>query len=253
MARDAGSLRVVFEDDWLIGLVKPAGLPTANVPRGQESVVTRLRDRFGQEAFLGIVSRLDAPVSGVLVVAKTPAAAASLAEQFRLRSVEKRYLAVVEGRFPAPLGAWVEWQDVVAREPGQRRSVVRRGRPGPGEGGSPPPGLPEMDGDADGPAFRAAEVRARVLHRAGEASLVELAPTTGRRHQLRVQLAERGCPIVGDRVYGSRLPFPEGIALHAASLALDHPRDATPMMLNAAPPEAWHTRFPWIGRALRQA
>ena len=92
-------VEILFEDDHLIAAVKPAGLPTANAPRGAESLFTLLQGRRPGGAFLGIVSRLDAPVSGVVVVAKTRAAAASLAEQFRERTVDKSYSAVVSGRF----------------------------------------------------------------------------------------------------------------------------------------------------------
>jgi 23S rRNA pseudouridine1911/1915/1917 synthase len=216
---------VLFEDDALIAVVKPAGLATANVPPGEPSafreVRRRLAERRGGEPFLGVVSRLDRPVSGVVVFAKTRAAAAALARQFRDRSVRKTYYALVEGRFPAALGTWVEWEDAVVRP--------RRGR--------------SRAADADsGEEGQAAVLRARVLRRLGEASLVELEPATGRRHQLRAQLAARGCPIVGDRLYGARLPF-AGIALHAAALALDHPTSRRPLTLAADVPAAWHGRF----------
>lgn len=216
-------LPVVFADDALVGVLKPAGLPTANAQPGQESVYTLLQRTWPAGAFIGIVSRLDAPVSGIVVVAKTPAAAADLAEQFRARTVEKTYLAVVEGRFPAPLETWVDWHDAIGRLPNRPRSTIAR---------SP----------ADGPAQPAHTV-ARVLRRAGEVSLVELKPLTGRRHQLRVQLASRGCPIVGDRLYGARLPFAAGIALHAAELTVAHPTTAAALRLSAPLPEAWRPRF----------
>jgi 23S rRNA pseudouridine1911/1915/1917 synthase len=87
-----------------------------------------------------------------------------------------------------------------------------------------------------------------VVRRAGEASLVELDPETGRRHQLRAQLAGRGCPIAGDRLYGSRLVVPRtwrgGIALHANRLELKHPVSGEPLAFEAAPPECWWHRFP---------
>jgi 23S rRNA pseudouridine1911/1915/1917 synthase len=205
----AEPIRILFEDEHLFGIVKPAGLPTANAPRGAPSLFTRLQDRGAGSGFLGIVSRLDAPVSGVVVVAKTSAAAADLSRQFRERSVAKHYLAVVTGRFPAPLGTWVEWHDEI------------------------------------GEPAKAAHVRCRVVRRAGEVSLVELEPTTGRRHQLRIQLASRGCAIVGDRAYGSRLPCAAGgIALHAARLEFTHPDTGEPQMLFAECPDRWRAAFP---------
>ncbi|MFM1903116.1 MAG: hypothetical protein RLZZ440_1016 [Planctomycetota bacterium] len=260
--RASWRLETIHEDDAVVAVVKPAGLPTANAPRGKESLYTLLSNRFGPPAFVGIVSRLDAPVSGIVIVAKTPAAAANLAEQFRERKVDKRYLAVVAGRFPAPLDTWVEWHDQIRRAEGDRCSVIvapagehplgrspdasARSRRGQGGKLSRRPEATAEDRPGAEPAAQTAHTRARVLARSGEVSLVELDPITGRRHQLRAQLASRGCPIVGDRAYGSRLPFPEpgGIALHAARLALSHPADGRPLTLIAPAPTAWRTAFP---------
>jgi 23S rRNA pseudouridine1911/1915/1917 synthase len=219
----ARAIPVLFEDDHLVALVKPVGLPTANAPRGAESLFTWLQDRrgAGPVPYLGIVSRLDAPVSGIVVVAKTSLAAASLARQFRERTVEKQYWAVVSGRFPAPLGQWIDWHDEIGREDAESGA----------NGGSV--------------SRRPAHVRCRVVRRAGEVSLVELAPSTGRRHQLRMQLSSRGCPIVGDKKYGSRLPFAGGgIALHAQQLGFDHPASGTRQTIQADVTNAWRPIFP---------
>lgn len=215
---------MLFEDDHLIATVKPAGMPTANAPVGRPSLFTWLKDRSAPDAFVGIVSRLDAAVSGVVVSAKTPRAAARLAEQFRERSVEKLYSAIVTGRFPAAIGVWLEWKDWLQRPPGQRPTAV------------------VSQGTAEA---QEATARARVVARGGEISLVELSPLTGRRHQLRAQLSARGCPIVGDRMYGSRLPFPipGGIALHATQISIEHPDSDTPLTLEAPCPRLWKSRF----------
>lgn len=231
----------MFEDAAFVALLKPPGLPTANAEAGQESVYTLLKRRWPPGAFIGVVSRLDAPVSGIVVIAKTSAAAASLAGQFRERSVEKTYQAVVEGRFPAPLDTWIDWHDLIARQPGQARSTAQRQAVSAA-------GVPALDSgepnSSDDTAPKPAHVRARVIRRAGEVSLVELHPSTGRRHQLRVQLASRGCPIVGDKLYGARLPFPAGIALHATALAIDHPTTGAPMQFETPLPREWTQRFP---------
>jgi len=234
----AGPIQILFEDDRLVVIVKPAGLATANVPVGVPSVHALLRRRWGGGAFVGIVSRLDAPVSGVLVVARTPDAAAELSRQFRGRRVEKIYAAIVEGRFPGPLGAWQEWSDTIVRTPGESRSAL----------GGPAIGTlrrPRASRRSPQSAIvpQAAHARARVVRRAGEVSLVELVPTTGRRHQLRVQLASRGCPIVGDRLYGARLPCATGIALHARTISFDHPGDGTRRTFTAAWPATWSERY----------
>lgn len=216
-----GPLEILLEDDHLLAAVKPTGLPTANAPRGRASLFTAVQDHLPPGAFVGVVSRLDAPVSGVVVMAKTKAAASDLARQFRERSVEKAYLAICAGRFPAPLGEWVDWHDLLSR-------------PAP------------AGGEVDMAPEQAAHVRCRVTRRAGEVSLVELEPSSGRRHQLRVQLASRGCPIVGDRMYGSRLPFPNGIALHSRILAFDHPAAGTRIRLEAPVPNTWKSRYPQL-------
>ncbi len=211
----------------MIATVKPAGMPTANAPVGRPSLFTWLKDRSGPDAFVGIVSRLDAAVSGVVVSAKTPRAAARVSEQFRERSVEKLYMAIVTGRFPAAIGVWLEWKDWLQRPPGQRPTAV----------------VPQGTADA-----LEATTRARVVARGGEISLVELSPVTGRRHQLRAQLSARGCPIVGDRTYGSRLPFPipGGIALHATQITCMHPDKVGLLTFKAPVPRLWKLRFPHL-------
>jgi 23S rRNA pseudouridine1911/1915/1917 synthase len=216
---------ILFEDDDLIVTVKPAGLATANVPRGQESLLTWLQNRkAGQKAgerapgppvFLGVVSRLDQPVSGVVVVAASRKAAASLSEQFRERTVQKTYHALVEGRFPGPVGGTATWTDLLERPPAGSGDVAEAARP------------------------QEAVVEATLLARGVEVSLVQLLPQTGRRHQLRAQLGSRKCPIVGDRLYGSRLPFPQGIALHSSGLALDHPSTGERLTFRADWPSTW--------------
>lgn len=235
MAADGGVPEILFEDDTVIGVVKPAGLATANAPRGVDSLHAMVADRRAG-GFVGVVSRLDQPVSGVVVFACTPAAAADLAAQFRHRRVAKTYLAVVEGRFPAPLGEWVEWVDALAT-PGDAADADRRTARFSG----PAPGA---DDDTAPSAVREARLRARVLRRAGEVSLVELSPETGRKHQLRRQLSLRRCPIVGDRRYGARLPFGAGIALHALRLGIRHPATRKPLTLVSPPPDSWRRRFP---------
>lgn len=230
MQRKTPALETLLEDDHLIVLAKPAGLPTANAPRGTESAFTLVQRGLPRGGFVGVVSRLDAPVSGVLVFAKTRAAAADLSRQFRERTVEKDYVAIVEGRFPAPLGTWVDWHDTIARDDRDQAAADRA------DGESP---------DDDAGAGREAHTRARVVRRAGEVSLVELAPSTGRRHQLRLQLSRRRCPIVGDRRYGSRIPLSAGaIALHARRLAIDHPVTGERIAIEAPIPPAWSLRFP---------
>jgi len=232
-------LNVLLDDSEIIVLDKPAGLPTANAARGVESLYTKLRRRVDAAAFIGVVSRLDQPVSGAVIFAKTRSAAASLAEQFRKRHVTKEYIAVVEKRFPGPLGEWMIWQDAIYWDEAARRAIIK-------SGGDCCPQTWQQK--TTGNNFMSAVTRARVKNRLGEVSLVELQPQTGRRHQLRAQLAARGCPIVGDRLYGSRVPFSNGggntIALHSSRLSFKHPLTGKQCTVSAMTPGAWKKRFP---------
>jgi 23S rRNA pseudouridine1911/1915/1917 synthase len=248
MATNLSHPKIITEDDHLIAVVKPAGLPTANAARGMPSVFTILQHSRPAGAFLGVVSRLDAPVSGVLVMAKTRPAAADLSRQFRERLVEKTYVAIVEGRFPAPLGEWIDWHDRIERRGEERRSRLL---PPAGAAGMSPADDEAEDEDISGGECH---VRARVVTRLGEVSLVELVPSTGRRHQLRAQLAGRRCPIVGDKAYGARLPFAgapgyaAAIALHARSLGFIHPGTGRAVVLEATWPPTWSARFPTLAQ-----
>ena len=209
---------ILFEDEYVMAMVKPPELPTANAPKGTESLFTLVQAYLPTAAFVGVVSRLDALVSGVVVMAKTKASAAGLSKQFRERTVKKCYRAVCTGRFPAPIGKWVEWRDELVRQTVSDGLVTEK--------------------------KQHADVRCRVLKRAGEVCLVELNPSSGRKHQLRTQLSHYGCPIVGDRRYGSRLPFPAGIALHSALLECKHPHTGQKMCFEAPLPETWKNCFP---------
>lgn len=231
-------MKVLFDDSEIIVLDKPVGLATANSPRGENSLYVELVDRFGSGCFVGVVSRLDKPVSGVVVFGKNKSATANVAEQFRHRTVKKEYVAIVERRFPSALGEWVTWRDCIHWNDMARRAVVD----GPGQKSSHLRESRQKEADCD-----SAETSARVVKRAGEVSLVELQPKTGRRHQLRAQLAFRGCPIVGDRLYGSRLPLSfEGdmvIALHAQRLTLGHPKTGDKTTFEAEIPKLWKARY----------
>jgi hypothetical protein len=153
-----------------------------------------------------------------------------------------RFLALhPEGRFPAPLGQWQDWHDTIAPPENRLPGDHRTGR------GQPNPSRRAAAGEAAEAGGKPAHVRARVVRRAGEVSLVELEPSTGRRHQLRQQLSRRRCPIVGDRRYGSRIPLADGvIALHASGLSFDHPATGERLSLEAPGPAEWRERFPAI-------
>ena len=230
-------MNVLFDDPDIIVLDKPAGLATANSPRGDSSLYVELVNRLGDGCFVGVVSRLDKPVSGAVIFGKNKTAAACLAKQFRERTVKKEYVAIVEKRFPSALGTWVTWRDRLRWDNALRRAVIE---------------VRDVRGDIQRKANEekdslSAETVARVTKRAGEVSLVELQPRTGRRHQLRIQLASRGCPIVGDRMYGSRLPLKsEGavnVALHAHKLTFEHPKTGVCTTVEAEMPKSWKLQY----------
>jgi 23S rRNA pseudouridine1911/1915/1917 synthase len=183
-----------------------------------------LKSRYNKpgNVYVGLVHRLDRPTSGVVLMAKTSKAAGRLAGQFREGGVRKVYLAVVEGSPPTLEGRWC---DVLEKDPADNR--VRR-----------------VDRPQGGGRERDAEVAYRVLEHARDWSMLELRPATGRSHQLRVQLAGRGLPIVGDRKYGasSVLEAEDGgrrIALHARSLGFTHPTRGVEMVIEAPLPADW--------------
>jgi 23S rRNA pseudouridine1911/1915/1917 synthase len=216
-----GPLKILLEDNHLLAVIKPPGLATMGVAAGEPSLLTLAKDYLKKKytkpgnVYLGVVSRLDEPVSGVVVFARTSKAAARLSEQFRSRSVEKIYWGVVEGRLEPPSGEWI---DVVAKDETARR--MRRV-------------------SAAAPEAREARLRYRRLKVLPAASLVEFELETGRKHQIRLQCSLHGHPILGDRKYGSTRPFPDGIALHARRLAFDHPITKARIELEASLPRSW--------------
>jgi 23S rRNA pseudouridine1911/1915/1917 synthase len=166
--------------------------------------------------YLGVVSRLDAPVTGVLLLARTSKAARRLTEQFRSRAVEKTYWALVGGAVDPPAGAYVDW--VRHDERHRRMHVAREG----------------MDG------VQEARLVYRTLRPLEGACLVEVELQTGRKHQIRLQFSAHGHPVVGDCKYGSRREFPAGIALHARRLVVSHPTTGQRLELVAPLPVAWN-------------
>lgn len=219
---------VLLEDNHLLAVNKPAGLLAQGDVTGEPSLVELAKEYLRVEyakpgnVFVGLVHRLDRPVSGVVLLARTSKAAARLSEQFRTGQVDKRYLAVVEGFIPEEQG---EWTDVLRKD--ERRNVVE-----------------VVEEEEEG--GKEARLAFRVIGRdaRGKTTAVELRPLTGRGHQLRVQLASRGWPIVGDRKYGARssiLARDGGprIALHAERLTFTHPTRREERSVIAQVPSDW--------------
>ncbi len=226
----SAELLVLQADNHLLAVAKPAGLPCVPDASGDESLLDRARAWVKREkakpgaVYLGVVHRLDRPVSGVVVFARTSKAAARLTAAFKSRDVEKIYWGVSADEPAVSEGTLEHWLVKDAT-----RNVVRA-----------------VATERAGALF--ARTRYRVLARAGAGRarrvLFELRPETGRPHQLRVALATLGCPLLGDLKYGARAPLPDkSIALHARELELPHPTRGERIRVECSVPELDLWRF----------
>ena len=219
-------LAIVHEDADLLVVNKPAGM-VVHIGAGVKSgtLVNALLHHVaalsaaGGDERPGIVHRLDKMTSGLIVVAKNDAAHRRLSDQFKSREVHKTYVALVHGRVENETG---EISRPVGRDP-QRRTRMR----------------------VDGIAAREAATTYRVLQRMGRFTLLEAMPRTGRTHQIRVHLASRGYPVVGDTAYGAPAklklegreePTLARTFLHAARLEFTHPVSGAPVKFEAPLP-----------------
>ena len=233
----AEALDILYEDNHCLALNKPAGWPTTHFD-GKEETVDRLVKSYLKEkyqkpgnVFLGVVHRLDKPVSGALLFARTSKAAARLSEQFREGVVEKVYWAVIEERVGGhTTGGAAPWR---AADTGSLEDWLKKD--------DPKARVEIVSRDTPGAQFARLLFVVRGRHEG--LTWLELRPHTGRKHQLRVQLASRGCPIFGDTKYGSDRPFAHGIALHAHSLTFLHPTSKEPITVKADVPKIWRGRF----------
>lgn len=240
-------IRILWQSDHCLVVFKPAGLPT-QAPAAYGSLESQLRDQRaaatggdGKPPYLALPHRLDRAVSGVILVALTKRAARLLGQQFQSRKIAKTYLAWVQGEVT---GETATWSDRLAKVPEQARVEVVP--PPVSETPAAPPDFANRATAADALALsdpRAALTTMRVLRRQNNATLLELRPLTGRMHQLRVQAAHRGHPILGDSLYGSTVPWggepaagePATIALHAWQVGFHDPRSGRWVSVEAPP------------------
>jgi len=223
-------MEILFEDYHLIAVNKPGGLLTQappGVPSLEAEVKAYVKEKYAKPAgvYLGIPHRLDRPVSGVMLFARNTKAAQRLAKQFQEHAVEKVYWTAVQGEVIPAEGEWSDW---LLKLPDQARAVVT---------------------EAGMVGAKFAVSRYRVLHAVPGGMLLEIRPQTGRMHQIRVQAASRGHPVLGDELYGATIPFgppadlPRDriIALHARSLALTHPFTKQPLQIMAPMAQTWQS------------
>ncbi len=216
-------LEVLYHDNHLLVVRKPACLPVVPDASGDESLLDRARAWVKREyekpgeAYLGVVHRLDRPVSGVVVFARTSKAAARLTGQFRDRTVAKLYLGVGIGDLGLREGTVRAW----LRKDRSRNVVESHGE----EIAGAKPAVTHWRAartDSRGPRPR---------------TLLELIPETGRPHQLRLAAASLGVPLAGDLKYGARDPLPDrSIALHALEIELEHPTRRERVRFTTPPP-----------------
>jgi 23S rRNA pseudouridine1911/1915/1917 synthase len=199
-------MQPLYEDNHIIIVSKQAGEivqgdKTGDVPLS-DIVGAYLKEKYSKpgNVFVGVPHRLDRPVSGVVVLAKTSKALARLNEMFRVGSVDKRYLAIVKNRPKEPMGQLVNW---LVRNEKQNRSYAY---------------------DREVPGSKKAILNYRLVASSVNYNLLEVELMTGRHHQIRCQLAAMGCPIKGDLKYGAERSNPDGsISLHAYRVTFEHP------------------------------
>lgn len=233
-------LEVIYEDNHVLGVCKPAGMLSQGDRTGDISALELARLYIKEKhqkpgnVFIGLVQRLDRPVSGVMIFARTSKAASRLSESFHDREVEKTYLCIVSGNITRDSG---ELKALIERTHNRSRVVTT-------EGARSKSATLEYhvlerfvgkEGTAKG-------THARARRDPAEMTLLEVRPRTGRHHQIRLQLAEAGHVIRGDLKYGAVTPLADkSIALHAVRLRVPHPVREELIELFALPPssEPW--------------
>jgi len=222
------ALEILYEDNHCLAVNKSAPLLTQappGIPSLEALAKQYLKERYSKtgKVYLGVPHRLDRPVTGVLLFARTTKAAGRLAEQFHERHIAKTYWGAVEGLLASAEGTWEDWLRKVPEE--ARTEAAAPGSPG----------------------AQLARLQYRVLGDCRNGVVVEFIPQTGRMHQIRAQAALRGWPIQGDALYGAKTPFgppadlrrEQRIALHARTLTFLHPIRYERITLTAPLPAAW--------------
>jgi len=211
-------LQVLYEDNHLIAVLKPGGILVQGDVSRATSLMDMVKDYIKKQynkpgkVFLGLVHRLDRPVSGVVLFARTSKSASRLSEQWRQRSINKIYWALVHGKMRSPSGRLSSY--LQKRGKGVSLGVEKR--------------LGVQDAVL---SYRTLRVRSGV-------SLLEVNLHTGRKHQIRAQLAAEGCPIVGDLKYGAPDRRGDGtICLLAKSLTFMHPTRPETIHIEAPTPD----------------
>jgi len=213
--------RIIFIDNHLIAVTKPAGLLTQPDRNTDESLIDQTRQWIKEKynkpnnIFLGLVHRLDRNVSGVVLFARTSKAASRLSKQFREGTPKKHYRAIVLGKLKEEHTTLVHY---LRKEKSLRATVFPR----------------------ETPTAKRSELSYKVINSLENKSLLEVSLSTGRFHQIRAQMAFIGHPIIGDVKYGAPEPLPnQEIALYAHKLVFSHPVSNEEITLTAPEPKTW--------------
>lgn len=210
---------ILYEDNHLLVVVKPVNLLSQGDSTGDEDLLSLLKEYIKEKynkpgnVYLGLVHRLDRPVGGVMVFAKTSKAAGRLADQIQVGQFERRYLAIVHGH-PQPISGSLRHYLVKDRQ----KNIVRAVKP-------------SVAGAQE------ARLDYQVVDMNRDQSLLRIQLQTGRSHQIRVQMAESGHPLLGDQRYGLRTNQRLQIALWSECLILNHPTTRERLNFTELPPK----------------
>lgn len=215
-----GKLHVLFEDNHLLIVNKPGGLLVQGDSTGDETLLdvgkAYLKEKYNKpgNVFLGVVHRLDRPVSGIVIMARTSKALERLNKQFRERKIHKKYWAITKRKPVKEKDKLVHW--LIKHK--DKNIVTSYKRP--------------ID------QGQKAELYYRIVGQLNDHYLLEVNPITGRPHQIRVQLSNIGCPIRGDLKYGFHKPNSDAnINLHAREIIFTHPVTKEKQKVTASLPE----------------
>lgn len=217
-------LKILYEDNHLLFVIKPVNMPVQEDRTGDPDLLnvvkSDIKERYNKpgNVYVGLVHRLDRPVGGVMVFAKTSKAASRISDVIRKQEMEKKYLAIVRG---VPDKEFARLEDYLVKN--KKKNIVHTST-------------------KENKEAKRALLDFEVLGTKKGLSLLAITLHTGRPHQIRVQLASRGLPLYGDQKYGENVNKPgEQIALWSSELALPHPTKKEKIRISAAPPN----EYPW--------